>query len=97
VHYRWHPLFGRELKIDHVRRRPEGQFFVCEIDESGRRLSIPAWMTEACICSEMVQGAPIVTADALAHLHELLIAVSIGSVRAIPERPKPEGGHAADS
>ena len=55
MHYPWHPLEGRELK---VLRTCGGQRSRCyEVEVDGYRLAIPAWMAEP-DCGARVQLAP---------------------------------------
>jgi hypothetical protein len=59
VHYRWHPLNGRTLRV--LRRQPgkSGVQFFYE-HEDGPRGAIPEWMTDSAACSMMALGSPVV-------------------------------------
>lgn len=72
VHYRWHALFGRHLRIERVDTRRSGQFVHVEV-MPGIFTVVAAWMLDASACACMTLGAPRVSIGALSDLDELLI------------------------
>jgi hypothetical protein len=72
VHYRWHPLYGRRVKVRDVELRGGSQ--VVHIDAGcGTVRMIAGWMLDAAACSCMELGDPRVTIAALCSLHQLLV------------------------
>jgi hypothetical protein len=77
VHYQWHPLHGRTLRV--LRRQPgKNGVQVFYEHEDGRRGALPEWMTDSAACSTMALGSPVVAIEALLRLGELLEATSPG-------------------
>jgi hypothetical protein len=72
VHYHWHPLHGRRVKVCGSEQRGTGRF-VYVATAAGVVTLMAAWMLDPVICAGMVIGAPRVTARALADLHQLLV------------------------
>ena len=72
VHYRWHALHGREVRLESSECRRNGRFVYVEVSP-GTVLMIAAWMLDAAACSAMEIGAPRVVVSALFELHQLLI------------------------
>jgi hypothetical protein len=71
VHYRWHALFGRRLRIERVDKRRSGQFVHVEV-LPGVFMVVAAWMLDASACAGMELGAPRVSLAALSDLDDLL-------------------------
>ena len=72
IHYLWHPLYGRRVKVKDIERRGGGQVVHVEADPGVIRM-IAGWMLDAAICSAMVLGEPRVTVATLHNLHQLLV------------------------
>ena len=72
VHYRWHPLFGRRVKVRDVEQRGGGCVVHIDAGDSEVRV-IAEWMLDAAACSALVLGEPRVSLAALCNLHQLLI------------------------
>ena len=72
IHYRWHPLHGRRVKVCGSEQRNSGRFVYIEA-AAGVVTLIPAWMLDPAVCAGMVSGAPRVTVSALVELHQLLV------------------------
>jgi hypothetical protein len=72
IHYRWHPLHGRRVKVCSTEQRGTGQFVYVEA-AAGVVTLIPAWMLDPVVCAAMANGAPRVTVRALVDLHHLLV------------------------
>lgn len=72
VHYCWHPLCGRRVKVRDIERRGGGR--VVHIDAGdGEVRVIAGWMLDAAVCSALALGKPRVDVTALCNLHQLLI------------------------
>ncbi|WP_178391874.1 hypothetical protein [Caballeronia sordidicola] len=72
VHYRWHPLFRRRVKVRDVEQRGGGRVVHIDAGDSEVRV-IAEWMLDAAACSALVLGEPRVSVAALCNLHQLLI------------------------
>ena len=71
VHYRWHPLYGRRVKVRDVEQRSGGVVHV-EADVGVVKV-VAAWMLDRAVCSAMGLGEPRVTAAVLSERHRLLV------------------------
>ncbi|WP_243856916.1 hypothetical protein [Paraburkholderia sp. BL6665CI2N2] len=71
VHYRWHPLYGRRVKVRDIEQRGGGRVVHIEADPGVVRV-VAEWMLDAAVCSAMAPGEPKVTVAALRTLHQLL-------------------------
>ena len=71
VHYRWHALYGRQLRRQRCERRAGGDVVHVEV-APGVVTVVAAWMLDAIACANMEIGAPRVAVPALADLHRLL-------------------------
>ena len=71
VHYRWHALFGRRLRVERVDRRRSGQFVHVEV-LPGVFTVVAAWMLDPLVCIGMELGVPRVSLAALSDLDDLL-------------------------
>jgi hypothetical protein len=71
VHYRWHALYGRRLRLQYVERRGGGEVVHVEL-APGVVMVVAAWILDPAACAGMAFGAPRVTLSALAELHQLL-------------------------
>jgi hypothetical protein len=71
VHYRWHALFGRHLRVERVDRRRSGQFVHVEVLPGVCRV-LAAWMLDPAACAGMDLGEPRVSVAALSDLNDLL-------------------------
>ncbi len=69
VHYPFHPLHGRELRVFVAARSPDGAVTV--EDEKQKRLKIPHWMVAADAARFELVDAPTLNAEALLRLVEL--------------------------
>ncbi|MCK6590688.1 MAG: DUF5372 family protein [Polyangiaceae bacterium] len=89
IHYRWHPLFGRSLRVVRYITRIGRDFVHCEMPDS-TVARIPRWMTDATECSAMAMGTPQLSLDALVELRRLLdtIAAPSASHRAHGQRQR---------
>lgn len=72
VHYRWHPLYRRRVKVRDVELRGGSPVVHVETDGGVVKL-IAMWMLDAPACSAMVLGEPRVSVAALHNLHQLLV------------------------
>src|SRR5271156_6729653 len=57
VHYRWHPLYGRRLRVEHSEQRASGRVIHVEV-APGTVTILPDWMVDASVCAGMAIGAP---------------------------------------
>ena len=72
VHYRWHPLCGKSVRLHPVEHRVD--VAVAHVEASpGIVTIIPAWMLDLVACAGIGLGAPQVSALALSGLHGLLV------------------------
>src|ERR1700737_487634 len=71
VHYRWHPLYGRRVKVRDIEQRGGGRVVHIEADPGVVRV-VAGRMLDAAVCSAMEPGEPRVTLAALRSLHQLL-------------------------
>jgi len=71
VHYRWHALFGRRVRVERVDKRRSGQFVHVEV-LPGVFTVVAAWMLDASACAGIELGAPRVSLAALSELDDLL-------------------------
>jgi hypothetical protein len=72
VHYRWHPLFGRRVRIRGSEQRNTGRIAYVEA-ATGAVTVIAAWMLDPVACAGMEIGAPRAAVSGLVELHHLLI------------------------
>ena len=72
VHYRWHPLHGRRIRVHGSEQRSTGRIVYVEA-AAGVVTVVAAWMLDPVACAGMAIGAPRVTLAALNDLHRLLI------------------------
>ncbi|WP_153326710.1 hypothetical protein [Pseudomonas helleri] len=72
IHYRWHPLYGRRVRLRNSEQRSAGRIDYVE-ESSGVVIIIAAWMLDPVTCINMTLGEPLVSVTALRGLHELLI------------------------
>jgi hypothetical protein len=71
VHYRWHALFGRRVRIERADNRKAGRFVHVEV-LPGVVTVVAAWMLDASACVGMEIGAPRASLAALQDLDDLL-------------------------
>jgi len=80
VEYRWHPLYGRKLRL--FRRTAHGGAAVVHVEASGIvSRELPAWMVDGSICRGMELGPPEVS---IAALNELRLAIDVKRKAADP-------------
>ena len=73
VEYRWHPLYGKKLRL--LRRTAHGGTAVVHV-EASRTASreLPAWMVDGAVCRGMELGPPQVSIAALNDLRVVIAA-----------------------
>jgi hypothetical protein len=71
VHYPWHALFGRRVRVERRDNRKTGQYVHVEV-LPGLVTVLAAWMLDASACVGMAIGEPRVSIAALADLDDLL-------------------------
>src|SRR5437667_1467679 len=71
IHYRWHPLFGQDFRLERRARFPRGEYVFCKLPD-GTIAGLPAWMTEAVACIGLDEGTAMPSAGALSELRSLL-------------------------
>jgi hypothetical protein len=76
VHYRWHPLHGRRVKVRDVEERSGGRVVHVEASPGVVRV-VSAWMLDRVMCSGMALGEPRVTVAVLSELDRLLVDWSL--------------------
>ena len=84
VEYRWHPLYGKKLRL--LRRTAHGGAAVVHV-ETSRTASreLPAWMVDGSVCRGMELGHPQVSIVALNDLYTV-IAARLKAEHQIPGR-----------
>jgi hypothetical protein len=70
VYYRWHPLYGRTLKVHKRKRDSSGEQLYCTIDDN-TICALPVWMFNP-ECTHLSLGPPVIELAALIELQELL-------------------------
>jgi len=70
VHYRWHPLHGRRVRLEGSEHRSIGRFVHVE-GGPGVITVLAAWMLDPVVCARMETACVSVTA--LIEMHQLLI------------------------
>src|SRR5947209_19459205 len=50
VHYRWHPFYGRRLRLQHSEQRSSGRVIHVEV-APGTVTVLPDWMVDASVCA----------------------------------------------
>ena len=81
VEYRWHPLYGRRLRLYRRTKHDDDEVVHVEV-ERGLSRELPSWMVDASICRAMDLGPPQLSVAALLELREIVRAqpVSAGNV-----------------
>src|ERR1700738_2141648 len=75
VHYRWHPLYGRRVKVRDIEQRGGGRVVHIEADPGVVRV-VAEWMLDAAVCSAMEPGEPRVTLAACLHFIKTIAWIS---------------------
>src|SRR5271165_627613 len=91
VHYRWHALFGRRLRLQYSEVRAGAPLSFVEAGP-GVVIVMPSWMLDPAACADTTLGEPQVDCAALKDLSRLLIdrgfrRSSSGEVRVAEEEP----------
>lgn len=55
IHYRWHPLYGQRLRVQHSEQRASGRVIHVEV-APGIVTILPEWMVDASVCAGMALG-----------------------------------------
>ncbi|WP_391349817.1 hypothetical protein [Azospirillum sp. A23] len=71
VHYRWHPLHGRRVRVMWSEARAIGHLVFVEA-APGIITVLPEWMLDPVICADMELGTPRVAVEALINLQRQL-------------------------
>jgi len=91
VAYRWHPWFGKSVRIHEVIERTAGAAARCsrEAAPRGSTQEIPVWMLDAASCASMRASAyPVAAVSALAALGRLLLEMTTHSTTLTEVAPK---------
>ena len=90
IYYRWHPLFGLTVPVRMRRKDRAGQRIYCESD--GKIYPIPRRMLSP-ECSQFSLGPPLISAEALGELHDLITSLPVhaGCDKASLNSPPKEG------
>ncbi len=70
IEYRWHPFHGRRVHARDAGRR-DGILLLVDGDPHVAR-KLPEWMCDPAVCRPMTLGPPLVAADALSELSDVL-------------------------
>src|SRR5438093_3397150 len=89
VHYRFHPYAGQELEVIHYPvRRCE---WIIVRSPRGSSLKIPQWMVQPSASEIVISPNPVLSANALARLVELVPGPDLkGSNATVPEKEQEE-------
>jgi hypothetical protein len=79
VQYRWHPYFGRKVRIRQVEERADGQYVRVQ-NPAGMVVLMPSWMLDPVTCAAMTVGSPRVAWAALIELEKVLTDVRLNEV-----------------
>ena len=71
IHYRWHALHGRPVRLFYSERRREADVVLVE-GEQGAGIVVAAWMLDSATCAALTFGEPQVSVAALCDLGRLL-------------------------
>src|SRR4029077_17466963 len=71
IHYRWHPLFGQDLKLHRTAKLPRGEYIYCDLPD-GTIAGLPAWMADPTACSSIEVGKVMASAEARSELRRLM-------------------------
>src|ERR1700744_428696 len=71
IQYRWHPLFGQELRYQRTSKFPRGEYVFCELPD-GTLAGLPAWMTDPSACGSIDVGNAMASAESLVELRGLI-------------------------
>ena len=72
VYYRWHPLFGRSLRVRKRVNNRNGELIFCELPDN-TVCGLPTWMFSTA-CTRFTVGPPLFSIEALRELREVLTA-----------------------
>jgi hypothetical protein len=78
IHYRWHPLHGRSVRVRRAVARADGDYVFCELPDA-TICGLPKWMMDAGECARHSEGPALVSADALASLATVLHSILSGA------------------
>ena len=90
VYYHWHPLCGLSLPVRSRRKDRGDERIYCELD--GKIYPLPNWMLSP-ECSQFSVGPPVISAEALVELRELLTSLPLQAdcAKASPHSSPKEG------
>ena len=71
IHYRWHALHGRPVRLFYSERRRGADVVLVE-GEQGAGIVVAAWMLDPATCAALTFGEPQVSVAALCDLGRLL-------------------------
>ena len=78
VHYRWHPLFGRSLRVHRRMKNRSGEQVFCELPND-TTCALPTWMFSA-DCARFTLGRPLIRIEALRELRDVLTSRRLDQV-----------------
>jgi hypothetical protein len=92
IYYRWHPLFGRSLRVCRREKKRRGEYIFYQLPD-GTICSLPAWMFSPAECAQFSLGSPLIAAEALVQLRDVLDALQVPSgCDKASLKPFPKGG-----
>jgi hypothetical protein len=98
VYYRWHPLYGQTLTVWRRTRGRHGERIFCQLPDD-TICALPAWMFDPAT-TEWSLGPPVIAAEALAVLRDLLHALGDANAVGQPSSlgsPREEVDEATDT
>src|SRR5215475_2970869 len=72
IHYRWHALYGRPVRLFYSEKRRGADVVLVE-GEHGAGIVVAAWMLDPAACAALTVGEPQVSVPALCDLRRLLL------------------------
>ena len=77
IYYRWHPLFGRSLRVCKRENKRRGEYIFCQLPD-GTISALPTWMFSP-ECAEFSLSSPLISVEALLQLRDVLDALQVSS------------------
>src|SRR5215831_6030623 len=73
IHYRWHALYGRPVRLFYSEKRRGADVVLVEGEHGAGIVVVAAWMLDPAACAALTVGEPQVSIPALCDLDRLLL------------------------
>jgi hypothetical protein len=73
VQYKWHALYKSSLHVDRILSCADKTLIHCELPD-GSIAAFPSWMMDVQVCSQLTEGPPQLSPEALSSLRSFLRA-----------------------